>query len=358
MTNGAPKDLYVPSDVHLGGQRTSASQLKRVTTCWQYHFLCDLAPHPDIPNSAGLATRVTGAPLVTGSGVHAAIHSYFLSGFKDGEDSGERDVMKALAHAEEVVAARQHEMDSPEDYQKALNQTRHCLIKFDEQLTAGGLTNKRVVADANGEAVLEREFQLPLAEGRFVYTDKVDGVFENDEGYHEIGEYKTSTFRFATTTLNNLHMQAQSYGHMGCLTSSYPEAPIGGLLFWVLVKDRGAKSDLPHIYERQVTIPPECVEQYLHDVTQTLEDMVSRATAYTNLCNEGLDAYQAGLMCYPQTGIMNGQCYRYNRPCEFAGYCEAHGYGSRMLQGFRPRTVAGEPYKDESERVTQEGEPF
>ena len=76
------------------------------------------------------------------------------------------------------------------------------------------------------------------------------------------------------------------------------------------------------------------------------------------MVDAGMDAYQAGLMVYPQTGILNGQCQRYNRPCEFAGYCEAIGFGSRMLKGFKPRLVAGEPYVDKSESATLEGETF
>jgi hypothetical protein len=97
MTNSTPTDLYVPSDIQLGGQRTSASQLERITRCRQEWYLHDLAPHPEIPDSAGLTALVTTAPLLVGNGVHAGLHAYDLSGWKDGADTGERDVMKALA---------------------------------------------------------------------------------------------------------------------------------------------------------------------------------------------------------------------------------------------------------------------
>ena len=358
MTNGTPSNLYVPSDVHLGGQRTSASQLKRITTCWQLHFLSDMAPHPEIEGSTGLAAHTVSLPLLTGIGTHAGLHQYFLSGWRDGEDSGERDVMKAITYAEEIITQRRSEAPTPEDFQKALDQTQYCLTKFDEQMAASGLGQYKVVADGNGEPVLEREFQVPLAEGRFVYIDKIDGVFEDSEGYHCPGEYKTASYSSANTTLASLHMQGQSFGHMACLTLAFPDAPLGDLLFWVLVKDRGAKSKLPSIYERLVTITPESVRWYLHMVEEILEDTVERATAWENLVREGMDAYEAGLMVYPQNGILNGQCQRYNRPCEFASYCEAVEFGPRMLKGFRPRLVKGEPYKDPTENVTTEGELF
>lgn len=357
MTNGTPKDLYVPSDIQLGGQRTSASQLETITRCRQEFFLHYLAPHPEVPDSAGLTTRVTTAPLLVGIGAHAGLHAYDLSGWRDGADSGERDLMKALAHAEETLKARQQELEDPDEFEKALHQTRNVLIKFDELRTAGAISRKRVVADANGKPVLEREFHLPLAGGKFVYVDKVDGVFENEEGYHEVGERKTSTFRYERTLTTGLHMRGQSYGHMAVLTTSYPTAPLNGVHFWIHVKDRGAKSDLPHIRERTITIPREQVETYLWHVEEWLYDITDRTEAWQDNVEAGMEPYEAALARFPLDGLMNGSCPRFGRLCQFASYCEAHTFGPKMLQGFQPRTVGGKPVEYEGE-ASREGEVF
>jgi hypothetical protein len=123
------------------------------------------------------------------------------------------------------------------------------------------------------------------------------------------------------------------------------------------VKDRGersAKQGKPHIYETTVTITPECVEVYMNGVVEVLHDLVGRSQHWRDLCDKGWEPYEAALHLFPQTGIMNGQCKRYRRMCQFAPYCEAVGLGPRMLQGFKPRIVEGKPYEEEPENLEDE----
>ena len=355
----APANLYVPSDVHLGGQRTSASQLDTTTRCPQEFFLSYVAPHPDVPNSAGLRGRVVEAPLGTGTAVHAGLHAYFLSGWRDGEDSGERDVIKAQSHARSVLEAMRQNYSTPEDYQKSERETNFCLDKFDDMMVRGGLTPKRVAPDSKGEPVLEREFQISIGDGRFTYVNKIDGMFIDTEDYHQVGEFKTSAASYASDAYLGLGLMGQNLGHMKVMLGNWPDAPINGILHYTLVKNRGAKSTLAPVIETDAIIPADVVDSYFdHTVVPTLETLVERTMHWSDLVNDDWDPYQAGLVHFPQEGMANKQCKRFRRLCPFAGYCEASGFGSKMLQGFQPRTVAGEPYKDEGETATLEGEPF
>lgn len=353
MTNGLPKDLYIPSDVQLGGQRTSASQLRTHATCEQEWFLSYLCPHPDVPKSAGLTTRTTADPLLTGSYFHGGMHAYLLSGWRDGGDSGERDIDKAIGHLEDLAHSRAGETESPEQAEENCLVAKQMLLKYDE--LRNEYTDMKVVGDSNGEAVLEREYQLPIGpNGEFTYTNKIDSMLQDREGYHYIGEFKTTSFRFANQSLNALHMQGQSYGHMGVLTRLFPTAPIGGIHFMVFVKDRGKKSNLPHVYERAIIIPGESVDAYFDHVLDRLYRMVDSTQRWQVLCNEGWEPYSAGIKAFMLDGVLNGQCTRFNRPCAFRGYCENFGLGSRALRGFRPKFVDGEVYtepEDEKEPV-------
>ena len=359
MTNGTPTNLYVPSDVHLGGSRTSASQLEVFSRCIQEGFLSYIAPHPGTPDSAGLRGRVVEAPLMTGTGVHAGLHAYLLSGWRDGEDTGERDIIKAQSHARSVLEAMRHTASTPEDFTKSEAETNSCLEKFDEMMVSGRLSPRRVAGDANGDPVLEREFALPLADGRFIYINKIDAMTVNPEGYHQVTEFKTSAASFAEDAIMGLGLIGQNLGHMKVIMGNWPNAPINGLLVYVLVKNRGGKSKLPAIYEQEAIVSFDVVDNYFdHTVVPMLEGIVDRTQAWADLVSEGWDPYQAGLAHFPQTGIANKSCKRYRRPCPFAAYCEASGFGSKMLTGFRPRTVAGEAVKDDGPTDSMEGEMF
>ena len=70
-----------------------------------------------------------------------------------------------------------------------------------------------------------------------------------------------------------------------------------------------------------------------------------------------MEPYEAALTRFPLDGLMNESCPRYGRLCQFAPYCEAHTFGPKMLQGFKPRLVSGQPVKDEP-TVSLEGEMF
>jgi len=357
MPELAPTNTYIPSTVGLGGVRTSASQLRRYTTCPQEYFLHDLAPHPDTPNSSGLLTRTTADGLMVGGDFHHGMHAYFLSGVRDGEDTGERDIMRALDHLEVEHRKRAHEAETPEQAQQNLDVAKAVLMKFDELLLKGQYASRRVVCDDEGEPVLEREFLLPIgSEGRFIYSDKVDAILLNDEGYHEVGEWKTTTYRFANQKLESLSMDGQTYGHMAVLQGCCPDTPINGVFVMVFVKDRGKKSDLPHIYERTLVIPPENVEQYIWHVEMWVEEMTERAERWQDAVTAGTDPYYAGLTQFPMNGLLNGMCQRFGRRCDYASYCEAHGLGARALRGYRPRLVGGEVYEMPKDEIKSEGD--
>jgi len=340
--------LYKPSNVQLGGQRTSASQLRVWTTCHQEWFLSYLCPHPDVLGSAGLRPPTSADALLVGSHFHAAMAAYLTSGWRDGEDSGERDPEKAIAAVEEQAAARAGEAESPEQAEENATLAKQLILKYDEKREQ--YYEHRVVADSDGEPVVEREFQIPVGvDDEFVYVDKVDAILETREGYHMVGEWKTSSYRFVNQALAGLHMQGQTYGHMGVLTKSFPTAPINGVHYKLFVKDRGKKSQLPDVYERDIVIPALNVETYFKSVEDWLYELVDLTNLWQDRVEGGDDPYQAGLDLFSQHGLSNGMCQRYGRLCDFAGYCENHGLGSRALRGFRPRTVEGEVYKEEGD---------
>lgn len=338
-------DLYVPSDIQLGGQRTSASQLRTWTTCKQEWFLSYLAPHPDVPNSAGLRVAITADPLLAGSYFHVGMAAYLTSGWKDGEDTGARDAEPALAAVDESARQRKGEAETPEQDEENVTMAKGILLKYDEKLDE--YVQHRVAADATGEPVVERSFEIPIGDGEFVYVDKIDAMLITPEGYHMVGEWKTTSYRFANQALAGLHMQGQTYGHMGVLTEAFPTAPINGVHYKLFVKDRGKKSGLPHVYERDIVIPGLNVEVYFKYVEEWLYDLVERAQGWRDwVDNLEHDPYEAGLNYFPQEGLLNGMCQRFGRLCDFASYCENHSLGGRTLRGFRPRTVKGEVYKE------------
>ena len=349
------KDLYVPSTIQLGGQRTSHSQLRVWNTCRQEWFLSYLAPHPDVEDSTGLTVQYTSSPLATGSHFHAGMAAYLNSGWKDGEDTGQRDIGAAIDHIEKVGREGASEMESPEEAEQAVEVAKKVLFKFDE--LAPQYEDIRVVGDGKGNPVLERGFEIPLGpDGEFTYVDKIDALVMDSGGYQYVGEWKTTTYRFAHQAVGGVSVQGQNIGHMAVLTTLFPTSPIGGVFSRIFVKDRaaarGKSEQKPYVYENKVIIPGGNVETYLKNVEEWLTEIVDLIDGWKCIMASGHgDAYQAALLAFPQDGLSNGMCQRYGRLCDYAGYCPNHELGARALKGFRPKLVGGEPYQEPREEI-------
>ncbi len=340
-------NLYVPSDAHLGGERVSTSYLSTWGRCPLEWFLTYLCPHPAHADSAGL--RPAGAkatPLNEGTVWHDGLYHYRLTGWRNGGDSHEYDIDGAIATMLTNANKGRHLWESPEDFEAKMANLTHLLEKYHH---LGMAKHTSVVADGNGDPVLEREYQIPLTDPRlsrsYLYTVKVDAILESERGDHQIGEYKALSYRGLSAEQKGIHLTLQTQAELAVLHSAFPTAPLNGIRYEFAIKDRGQRSTDPTFIPWPVTIEVEVLDLWREYVVQWLAQIELCMARWHLLQNKGYDPWRAGLLAFPGTGRANKQCVRYYRLCDFAAYCERPDLAANLtLGGFLPKTVAGEEY--------------
>jgi hypothetical protein len=341
MTDTPPR--FIPARQLHGGTPAGTSYLNGFIGCRRRHFNLFVRPFSwdDGREGEGIAPRSTAPDLLKGSTFHEGLAAWYLSGCRDGADTGEYDVERAVAVAENHHAARLHEWEDTSEAADAIRQIVEMLRSYHDWYGPGGrrpdYPTIQVMHNGEGEPLIEREFALDLDYGGYLFTCRVDAIVEH-HGYLKIMEHKTSAASWVGRRLKTTAMDAQFTGEIAVLEALFPNELLFGCLVNVVAKNRGANSKLDVATRDTTTRTSAQLRRFPAGCVEILKRIDQSHHQFTELVEQGVDIERAADVAYPLDGTRNGTCYAYNRSCPYMGLCQNPGDEDQILRSFRPRT--------------------
>lgn len=336
-----PPPDFLPKPVK-GSREASPHRLQVWSRCRMEFYHRYLRPFPATPKGEGWEPLSTSAPLLIGGLYHTAREAYFLSGFRDGEDTGAYSIDAAIA-ALEADAKERHAEAHPETMADAAEKAAVLIRRYHDWHGPGGHAplwpSLKTVADGAGQPLIEREFRLDLTAdegptGWFLVC-KPDRIV-SDGGYLNVEECKTADTSRASGVIRSAPMDGQFTAENFVLHTLYPEAHIHGVRLEVAIKNPGQKREGSPFLADVTTRTPVDLEVFRLNTLKTLREIDAHVGELLRLCQQGVDEPQAALLVFNRDGPHNGSCYTFGK-CPYWELCSMPGYESEKHGAFRPR---------------------
>lgn len=339
---------FIPEPRPGGGTKMGHHYLKTFEDCPQLWFNQFLRPIVrDGILYHGISTRKTALPLLAGGLFHEMIAAWHLSGCRDGEDTGVRDIEYAIDVGQKHWNRTLAQYESPEKAEEDYTKTTALMREYHDQVGPNGLApdypDIKVAFDGEGEPLVERAFELSMGypkDDPYIYTCRVDLIMER-YGFNQVMEHKTSHVSFVKQKLRSIDQDAQFTGENAVLVDTCPEDAVNGVLVNIVAKGRAAKPTVrtpPLISRETTTRTPAQMEAWRKSTITTLMEIDDRVGGFAHDLSRGINMEAAAEWHFPMRGLRTGHCWSFNRLCGFAGLCE-RGNIERELEGFRPRSV-------------------
>ena len=115
---------FIPQPILDGGSLIGTSYVGLFHRCLRKWFNQHKRPHLE---GTGIVAKHTSEHLIKGSTFHEGIAALYLSGCRDGEDTGEWDIDRAVDVMEVCHHKREHEYANPETATNDLKLLREML---------------------------------------------------------------------------------------------------------------------------------------------------------------------------------------------------------------------------------------
>jgi len=340
---------FLPTDTGHG-TAVGSSYLRRFVMCprqWFNEYFYPLYDDAGQLAGRGLQPRTRALALTAGSILHEGLAAWYLSGCRDGADTGERDIEHAIDTMSMIAQSeRDREHLTPEEYEENLTSSRVILRDYHDSYGPGSRSpdwpDIQVAHDLQGVPIVEREFRIQLTH-QYIFTCRSDMLIYH-RGYLKTMEHKSSAPGFwAKKRLQNINYDSQFTGEIAVmrahLATLVPEGtPLHGVLVNVLIKGRGKSN--PNVAERDSTTRTDAqLERWRQQTLNTLQRIEDAIGAFEKLVAEGMDINTAADHCFPTLGTVTDQCKAYNRNCDYYELCQLPGMESRLMGKYRPRTT-------------------
>jgi hypothetical protein len=258
--------------------------------------------------------------------VHAWLAAYYASGWRSGEDSGEREIDMPTQIMLDHLNAREHELEDPTQKGKMeAEAVRICQSYHVWYTNENDYGSYRVAADTQGEPLIEREYELVLSPGR-IFTTRPDVVMIHDDYFWGF-EHKTQAASRLWALLRQLQISGQVSGQILALRSAHEQAV--GVIGNVLVKDRGKSSDKPPFKREHYQRTDDELAKFRLDVIHILDEIDDHVGRWQSLVAAGMDDNEAANRVFNAT-VDHNICVGF-RTCEYFGPCKARGYEGPMF---------------------------
>lgn len=337
---------FIPEPVEGGGTRCGSTYIALADRCWRKWFNSHYRPLYDPAGNLlgrGLQRRTTALPLLSGRLLHEGLAAWYLSGCRNGEDTGERDIERAVTTLAAHALRAEHEYESPDACAADASRLEVTLRSYHDWYGPGGRLQEwpelRVAFDAEGQPVVEREYEIRLSPG-YIFTTRIDLVAWH-HGFLKTMEHKTSHPMFVRQRLSSARYDAQFTGEAFAMRHLFPDTPLAGVLVNVIVKDRSVNSKFD-VAERDTTTRSDAqLERWRSATLATLRDIDRRVEGFEQAAGpqptpEAIE--RAADDWFPVTGTRTGECGAFNRDCDFARLCQLPGLEEQALRSFRHRS--------------------
>ena len=340
--------FFIPKQAPNGASPVGNSYTAAFANCPKLWFNTYLRPVPTrkpdgTPAEAqGIAPLGTALPLVEGDIFHTGLEAWYLSGCRDGADTGEYNTEVGLEAAYSKWSARKRDYEPEQDDDESIANMRTILLNYFERYGPASpspdFPDIMVAHDGDGQPLVEREFKVDLPYGDYYYTMRADLVVYH-RGYLKMGEHKTSVASFLGQRLKSTHFDSQMTGQGWVMREMFPDTPLNGIWCNVIVKFRSPRSKYDIAERETTTRTNEQLDKFPLGVVDILQQIDDRVGYFQQALGKGYDVEQAAQLYFPDHGTRSGRCFAYNRYCDFFDICKNAGREDQLLNNYRPRTT-------------------
>ena len=324
---------FIPEIVPDGGSPVGNSYLSTFTTCprrWANLY------YRQFEGGRGLRPQYQSEHLTKGSTFHEGIAALYGSGCKDGEDTGEWDLDLSLAQMELVHIAALTKYASEEKAEEDWLLLQSMLINYYDQFSLKGATPDfptiQVLHDGEGNPLIEREFQIDLGYGGYIFTCRADLLILHHL-HPKVMEHKTSAPGFwATKRMNAIHTDSQFTGECFVLANLFPDEQVDGVLVNIVIKKGKTKIALRESTRRDY----HDYNTFRMSALDILQQIDHRTQGFDNDIDTGWPEEEALNRWFPDHGTKTGACENYGG-CEFQILCRNKDRVNQNLKSFKPR---------------------
>jgi hypothetical protein len=340
--------FFIPKQTEFGASPVGNSYLALFANCPKAWYNNYLRPIPTTGREGeplvtqGISPMSTALPLVEGDIFHTGLEAWYLSGCRDGADTGEYDTDQGLTAAESKWSSRKRHYETDVDEGESWANMQTLLLNYFERYGPNGdspdFPTVMVAHDGEGKPLVEREFKSDLPYGNYYYTMRADLVVLH-RGYLKMGEHKTSVASFLGQRLKSTHYDSQMTGQCWVMRENFPDTPLNGVWVNVIVKFRSAKSKFD-IAERETTTRSQFqLDNFPLGAADILQQIDDRVGDFHRNLGDGVDKEMAAQLSFPDHGTRSGRCFAFNRYCDYFNLCQNPGREETILSNYRPRTT-------------------
>ncbi len=335
-----------------GGTRVGSSYLKAYIQCPRQWFYRYAWPHLDEEGrlvGTGLVREDSyrDAPLEAGAMFHQGMEEYLRSGCRDGEDTGQYDLERALGSLDALKPPdSEHQR---ERWERSRQEARSLLQAIDHRLGPDGLAPgwpaTKVVCDQDGQPLIERSFTVPLGYRDYIYTCQADAIILRHDMDLQVWEHKTSApGMWVGNRLQNISTDSQITGEIYALQHHFPDSGSGwerldGARVSVYIKGWKPSSRYPEpVVSEDARRTPHMLEQFRQRTVSLLQDIDYRMGVYEERVGAGAPADEVVASLFPNWGMLGDACFAYRRECAYMDLCKI-GHTPGVLRSYRQRAT-------------------
>jgi hypothetical protein len=333
-----PADLrFIPDATEKGGSLIGNSYLSLIATCPLKWFNAYARP---CEGQRGIRARFRSEHLIKGGIFHEAIAELYLSGCRDGEDTGEWDIERAKAKLDEECLKATDEYPNEAKLEEDRLMMTAMLTNYYAKYGPGGPAQDypvvvKVLHDEEGEPLIEREFRVDLGYQDYVFTMRADLLIEH-HGQPVIMEHKTSAAGFwPQQRLNTIHTDAQMTGQCFVMDCLFPGQVLDGVLCNVVIKKGKTEIAMRALTNRDAAD----FEVFRLSSLDILQQIDHRMNGFNEDLEKGWEMEDAVRRWFPDHGQRTGACTAYVSGCEFQHLCRNKTRMKAGLQTYLPRNA-------------------
>jgi len=344
---------FIPATSLEGGTPVGSSYMKAFATCPYMFFNMYIRPTGDETDDGrdlvGIRQRFQSRALHLGTMNHAFMEHLYLSGCKDGEDTGEWDVDRAVNGLEVAGAAVRDGYEDESQYLEDKNQAmmlgRYYVDEYGPRGVRPDWPTFQVAFDGLGRPLIEREFELDLGYGGYYVTSKPDLIMWHNDALMT-RDHKTSVASYARRRANNIDTDPQFTMEHMIMSELFPGEVIEASEVNILVKGllaKGMRKDKkePLRFIRNTTRRnSETIESFKLDTIDLLQQIDERVANFQRIWAATGDLEASAGAAFSRHGARTDACYAYNRACDFIDFCTNQDRINVHLRTFKPRRVA------------------
>jgi hypothetical protein len=306
-----------------GLTRVSQSLVDDWLTCRHLFYAERVAP---IAAGTGLRSIVDDEPLWVGKVFASGLAGYRRSGWRDGNwDEGAG--LRALA---EAADAERESAGFTDEWERRTAAAQQLLERYIDRCGPQdwGLFH---IAELDGEPLIERELEVPIAEG-LAYSSRPDAVVWRlaDGRLCALDDKTTSRPDTARITFRR---RGQLTGQQWAVQTALNNGAAAGMLVNLVHKKPG-RSAPPRTLE-SVDRESKRLELWVTHTLETLQDINNALERYWERCLKWPEDIAARMSFSDEPA--EGSCFRYNRPCRYLRACEG---GESVLKWYADESRA------------------